>query len=165
MDDRPLCRLSGLRVPVVGMGTWRTFDVRGAAAEANARVVVEAAFAAGASFFDSSPMYGEAGRVLGAALEGRRGQALVATKIWTSSAVEGKTQAQRALAYFGGRVDLYQIHNLVSWREQLALLERLRGEGKVLAIGATHYSPTAFDELAQVMRTGRISAIQVPYNP
>jgi aryl-alcohol dehydrogenase-like predicted oxidoreductase len=97
---------SGLTVPVVGMGTWRTFDVRGATAEANARAVVDAALEAGTNFFDSSPMYGEAERVLGAALEGRRCRALVATKVWTRGAREGEEQIRRALGYFGGRVDL-----------------------------------------------------------
>jgi aryl-alcohol dehydrogenase-like predicted oxidoreductase len=147
------------------MGTWQTFDVRGDTAEARARAVVDAALAGGANFFDSSPMYGEAERVLGRALAGRRDAVLVATKVWTHSAVEGRAQAQRALAYFGGRIDLYQVHNLVNTSEQLTLLERLRGEGLVRAIGATHYSPSAFDELAQVMRGGRIATIQIPYNP
>jgi aryl-alcohol dehydrogenase-like predicted oxidoreductase len=147
------------------MGTWRTFDVTGAAQEANTRSIVEAALKTGANFFDSSPMYGQAERVLGLALEGHRDQALVASKIWTPSAAEGVVQTQRALAYFGGRIDLYQIHNLVAWREQLALLERLRDAGQVGVIGATHYSPSAFDELVVVMRTGRIAAIQIPYNP
>ena len=156
---------TGLRAPAVGMGTWRTFDVRGAAAEANARAVVDAAFAAHATFFDSSPMYGEAERVLGTALEGRRDAALVATKIWTPSAAEGRAQVERALRVFGGRVDVYQVHNLVNWREHLVLLEHLRDSGQVRAIGATHYSPAAFGDLAQVMRTGRITAIQIPYNP
>jgi aryl-alcohol dehydrogenase-like predicted oxidoreductase len=72
---------------------------------------------------------------------------------------------RRALRWYGGRVDLYQVHNLVSWPEQLAMLERHRDAGEVRAIGATHYSPSAFGELQRVMRTGRISAIQVPYNP
>src|SRR5678815_2549860 len=99
---------SGLRVPAVGMGTWRTFDVTGATREANARAIVDAALDVGANFFDSSPMYGQAERVLGLALEGRRDQALVASKIWTPSAAEGKAQVRRALGYFGGRIDLYQ---------------------------------------------------------
>jgi aryl-alcohol dehydrogenase-like predicted oxidoreductase len=164
METRKLGR-SGLTVPVVGVGTWRTFDVRGRAPIAAARARVDEAFEAGASFFDSSPMYGAAEQVLAAALEGRRDQALVATKIWTGSKDEGEAQAKRALAWFGGRIDLYQVHNLLAWQTQLALLERLRDQGVVTAIGATHYSPSAFDDLAMVMRTGRISTIQVPYNP
>jgi aryl-alcohol dehydrogenase-like predicted oxidoreductase len=156
--------MTGLSVPVVGLGTWRTFDVRGAA-EATAHRIVDEALAAGADFFDSSPMYGQAERVLGAALTGRRDRALVATKVWASSAAEGRAQADRALEFFHGWIDLYQIHNLLAWPDQLALLERLRGEGKVRAIGATHYSASAFGELARVMRTGRIAAIQIPYNP
>jgi aryl-alcohol dehydrogenase-like predicted oxidoreductase len=156
---------TGLQVPVVGMGTWQTFDVRGAAAEQNARAVVDAALHAGANFFDSSPMYGEAERVLGKATADRRDQVLIATKVWTSSAQEGRTQIARALQFFGNRIDLYQLHNLVAWQTHLARLEELRGAGHVRAIGATHYSPSAFAELKRVMQTGRISAIQIPYNP
>lgn len=164
METRTLGN-TGLTVPVVGMGTWSTFDVTGAADEAQARAVVDVALEQGASFFDSSPMYGEAERVLGVALEGRRQQALIATKIWTPSADEGIRQAARALAFYGGHVDLYQLHNLVNWRAHLDMLEGLRDEGRVTAIGATHYSEAAFDDLEAVMKTGRITAIQVPYNP
>jgi aryl-alcohol dehydrogenase-like predicted oxidoreductase len=164
MEQRRLGH-SGLHVPVIGMGTWRTFDVRGAAAEQNASRVVDRALESGASFFDSSPMYGEAEGVLARALKGRRDRALVATKVWTSSASEGRAQIDRALGLFGGRVDLYQVHNLVNWRAQLEELERRRRDGSVAAVGATHYSASAFDELAFVMKTGRISAIQIPYNP
>ena len=156
---------SGLHVPVIGMGTWNTFDVRGGKDEAHARRVVDAALDDGANFFDSSPMYGEAERVLGAALEGRRERAIVATKIWSSSSNEGRRQADTALRFFAGRVDLYQVHNLVNWREQLELLESLKAQGKVTAIGATHYQAAAFEQLETVMRTGRIAAIQIPYSP
>jgi aryl-alcohol dehydrogenase-like predicted oxidoreductase len=164
MEHRELGR-TGLRVPAVGMGTWQTFDVRGHEDEEARKRVVDAALAAGASFFDSSPMYGEAERVLGLALQGRRSKALVATKVWTSSAREGRAQVERALNYFGGVIDLYQVHNLLAWRDQLRLLEEMRDAGKVRAIGATHYSPSAFGELRTIMVTGRITAIQVPYNP
>ena len=156
---------TGIEVPAVGMGTWQTFDVRGADVESERREVVDAALEEGANFFDSSPMYGEAERVLGKALDGRRTEALVATKVWTPDAGEGRAQVRRALSYFGGYVDLYQVHNLVAWRDQLRLLEEMREEGKVRAIGATHYSSSAFGELREVMLTGRIGAIQVPYNP
>ena len=95
---------------------------------------------------------------------GRRASALVATKVWTAAPSEGRVQIEASLAYFGGRVDLYQIHNLVNWRHHLTTLEALRDRGVVGAIGATHYSASAFEELEVVMRTGRITAIQVPYN-
>ncbi|MEX2457615.1 MAG: aldo/keto reductase [Actinomycetota bacterium] len=74
-------------------------------------------------------------------------------------------RVDRALAWYGGRVELYQVHNLVAWPERLELLERHCGAGRVDVIGATHYAPSAFEELATVMRTGRIGAVQVPYNP
>jgi aryl-alcohol dehydrogenase-like predicted oxidoreductase len=164
MEHRPLGD-GGPPLPVVGMGTWRTFDVRGERAVAAARRVVDAALAAGVRVFDSSPMYGAAEEVLGAALEGRRDDAFVATKVWSHSPVEGRRQAERALGFFGGRVDLLQVHNLAAWREQLELIEELREAGRVGFAGATHYSPSAFAELATVMRTGRVQAIQVPYNP
>ena len=125
METRTLGR-TGFEVPVVGMGTWRTFDVRGKAAEENARSVVDEALGAGANLFDSSPMYGEAERVLGLTLQERRHTALIATKVWASSAAEGRIQVERALGFFGGRVDLYQIHNLVNWHEHLTMLEKLK---------------------------------------
>ncbi len=156
---------SGFEVPVVGLGTWRTFDVRGATAERGIHAVVERALASGARLFDSSPMYGEAERVLSEALGRRRSEALVATKVWASSEVEGRRQVDRAMRFFGERVDIYQIHNLLNWREHLLLLEAERDAGRVGVIGATHYSSGAFGELATVMKTGRIDAIQVPYNP
>ncbi len=164
MQERALGR-SGLSVPAVGMGTWRTFDVCGVAVEQQAGDIVNDALAVGATFIDSSPMYGDAERVLGRALATRRADALVATKVWTRDAAEGRAQIERALGYVSGHVDLYQIHNLVAWRTHLPLLERLRDEGRVEAIGATHDSASAFGELAEVMRSGRIAAIQVPYNP
>jgi aryl-alcohol dehydrogenase-like predicted oxidoreductase len=163
--DRRLLGGTGLEVPAVGVGTWRTFDVRGEQAEAEARARVDEALQAGANLFDSSPMYGGAERVLGAALSGRRERALIATKVWTPSDDEARAQIDASLRFFRGRVDLYQVHNLVAWPRRLSALEALRDEGVVGAIGATHYSPAAFDELAEVMRSGRVQAIQVPYNP
>ena len=164
MDKRSLGS-SGLEVPVVGMGTWRTFDVRGREAEAHAHAIVECALETGVSFLDSSPMYGEAERVLGAALGTARDRALVATKIWARAPDESRLQVKRALDFFGGRIDLYQVHNLVSWQSQLELLEGLKRDGTVTAVGATHYSRSAFSELQTVMKTGRIASIQIPYNP
>ena len=92
---------------VVGMGTWKTFDVRGATDEARRRAVVDVALEAGSDLFDSSPMYGNAERVLGAALAGRRDQALVATKVWTpDDRTAENVEIERALGYYGGSVDI-----------------------------------------------------------
>src|SRR3954468_24573543 len=97
MEQRPLGD-GGPRLRVVGMGTWRTFDVRGEEAVAGARRVVDAALAAGANVFDSSPMYGAAEEVLGATLEGRRDEAFVATKLWSNSPDEGPPSGRQCAA-------------------------------------------------------------------
>jgi aryl-alcohol dehydrogenase-like predicted oxidoreductase len=156
---------NGFKVPVVGMGTSRTLDVRGRAAEATSRRIVEEALDAGANLFDSSPMYGEAERVLGLALDGRRDEAIVATKVWTADDDQAERQIEASLRHAHGRVELYQIHNLVAWPARLDRLERLRDDGLIDVVGATHYDATAFDELMVVMRSGRIGFVQVPYNP
>ncbi len=155
---------TGWEVPAVGHGTWQTFDV-GPDGDSAAREVVEAVWDGGTRFFDSSPMYGRAEGVLARALGERRRDSLVATKIWTSSMAEGRSQFQAQLGYFGGRGDLEQVHNLVRWRDHLEWLEDERAAGRIGFLGATHYAASAFDELEVVMRTGRIDAIQVPYNP
>lgn len=151
-------------VPVIGLGTWQTFDLP-AGHEDTAREVVDAALEEGTRFFDSSPMYGRAEGVLGRALGEHRQDATVATKIWTSSATEARAQLADQLEFFGGHVELEQIHNLVAWRRHLPWLEEERAAGRLEFIGATHYAASAFEELEEVMRTGRIDAIQVPYNP
>jgi aryl-alcohol dehydrogenase-like predicted oxidoreductase len=161
MEHRPLGR-SGLTVPVIGMGTWQTFDVRD---PAEVRAVTDAAIAGGATFFDSSPMYGRAEHVLAETLDGRRPSVLIATKVWAGSFREGREQIRRALGWYGGVVDLYQIHNLVGWREYLPYLEELRAAGTIRAVGITHYSASAFDEMARIVKSGRVTAIQIPLNP
>jgi aryl-alcohol dehydrogenase-like predicted oxidoreductase len=138
MEHRAFGR-TGLLVPAVGMGTWQTFD--------------------------SSPMYGEAERVLGQTLEGRRNGALVATKLWTGDDHEAEQQIEAALAYFGGRVDVYQVHNLQSAPRRLDQLEPLQLHGAVRVLGLTHYSRRAFPEMRRLMTDPRVGAIQVPYNP
>jgi aryl-alcohol dehydrogenase-like predicted oxidoreductase len=150
-------------MPVVGLGTWQTFDV-GHGGEASARAVVEAVLDAGTRLFDSSPMYGRAEGVLGRALGERRAEALVATKIWTPARDRARRQLEDQLGFYG-RVELEQIHNLVAWEEHLPWLEEERGAGRIDLIGATHYDPSAFGELERVMATGRIDSIQIPYNP
>jgi aryl-alcohol dehydrogenase-like predicted oxidoreductase len=161
MENRSLGR-GRVGMPVVGLGTWRRLEA--AAAADRHRALIASALAAGIRMFDTSPMYGDAERLLAEALDGQRDQAFIADKIWTPSPEEGVAQLARAVGWYG-RVDLMQIHNLVAWREQLAMLETARDRGQVALIGATHYSPAAFGELAEVMATGRIEVIQVPYNP
>ena len=163
MNLRTLGR-TGIKLPVVGLGTWRVFDVP-AARQAEADAVVAAAFEAGVRVVDSSPMYGRAEAVLSHALGEHRREAFVATKVWTSSTQEGRGHFSRQLAWFGGRVDLLQVHNLLAWREHLDWMERERGVGNIGWIGAATYQPSSFAELERVMRSGRIHAIQVPLNP
>jgi diketogulonate reductase-like aldo/keto reductase len=153
MDERRLG-------PVVGLGTWNTF---GGDAEL-ARDVVGAALGAGTRLFDTSPMYGNAQRSLAAALDGRRRETIVATKIWAPTVEQGREQFDDQLGWFG-RVEIEQVHNVVGWREHLGWLEEARAQRQVERIGVTHYSPFAFDEVAGALRTGRFDAVQLPLNP
>jgi diketogulonate reductase-like aldo/keto reductase len=146
--------------PVVGLGTWNTF---GGDAEL-AWDVVGAAAAAGSRFVDSSPMYGKAESSLSAALDGRRERATIATKIWAPTVEQGRAQFTRQLELFG-RVDIEQVHNLVSWRDHLEWLEAEREAGRIGRIGITHYSPLAFGEVAEAMTSGRFESVQLPLNP
>jgi diketogulonate reductase-like aldo/keto reductase len=146
--------------PVVGLGTWNTFD---GDARLAARVV-GAAFEARCRVVDSSPMYGRAEAGLAAALGGRRDEATIATKIWARTVDEGREQYRRQLEWFG-RIEIEQIHNLVSWPEQLAWLEEERDVGRILHLGVTHYSPSAFAEVARALRSRRFDTLQVPLNP
>ena len=155
---------SGLDVPVVGMGTWRTFDVRSAAEVTRCRAVLDEAYAGGATLFDTSPMYGEAERVLSVTMGARRGDALIADKLWTADDDEAKRQVSRALQWYGGRVDVYQVHNLLGLKARLALLNRMRDEGSVRVVGVTHYQHSAYGELLALMRSGAVQQIQIPYN-
>jgi diketogulonate reductase-like aldo/keto reductase len=163
MDARPLGR-TGIDLPVVGLGTWRVFDLPPARQDA-ADAVVATAFEGGARVVDSSPMYGRAEAVLSAALGERRSAAFVATKVWTSSVADGRRHFTRQLGWFGGRVDLLQVHNLVAWREHLDWMERERAVGNVRALGVTTFQPSTYELLERILRTGRVHAVQVPVNP
>jgi diketogulonate reductase-like aldo/keto reductase len=163
MENRSMGQGRRMSVPVIGLGTWRRLEA--AAAAGRHRELVDSAIAAGIRLVDTSPMYGAAQRLLADALDGRRDQVVLADKIWTPSAEEGVAQLARAVNWYGGRVELMQIHNLVAWQAHLPMLEEARAQGLVGQIGATHYSAGAFPELAELMATGRIDAVQVPYNP
>jgi aryl-alcohol dehydrogenase-like predicted oxidoreductase len=156
--------LAGPDLPVIGMGSWLTLDLP-PGKQALADEVVVSALDAGTTVFDSSPMYGHAEERLGGALSARRDEAFLATKTWSRTQDAAEARYAEQLRFFGGRIELMQIHNLVDWDERLTWLERERDAGRIRLIGATHYSPGAFGELARVMRSGRIQAIQIPYNP
>jgi aryl-alcohol dehydrogenase-like predicted oxidoreductase len=146
--------------PVVGLGTWSTFG----GDRSLARDVVGAALDAGVRVFDSSPMYGGAEASLGEALRERRDGATVATKIWAPSVEEGRRQYEAQRRFFG-RVELEQVHNLVSWEAHLAWLDAEREEGRIDRLGVTHYASSAFGELERALATGRFDAVQIPLNP
>ena len=146
--------------PVVGLGTYNTFD----GDVACARSVVDAALGAGTTVFDSSPMYGGAQSSLGAALDGRREGTTVATKIWAPSVDEGRAQYEEQRRFFG-RVEIEQVHNLVAWEEHLAWLEKEKAEGRLDRIGVTHWSAASFGELERALQTGRFDVVQLPLNP
>jgi len=88
----------------------------------------------------------------------------VPSKIRAGSLTEGRQQFERQCAWYG-RVDVEQVHNLVPWREHLPWLEAERARGLIGLLGVTHYQPTAFQEMAEALRTGRFDAVQLPYNP
>jgi diketogulonate reductase-like aldo/keto reductase len=146
--------------PVVGLGTWNTFDTDAALAGE----VLGAALVAGTTFVDTSPMYRGAEQALGRALDGRRDGVIVATKIWASSLDEAKDQLSRQIEWYG-HVEVEQVHNLVSWQTHLDWLEGERAAGRIGRLGVTHYQASAFDELAVALETRRFQVLQVPYNP
>lgn len=147
--------------PVVGLGTWNTFEDDAALADK----VVTAALDAGSRLFDSSPMYRGAEQSLSAALHGRREIATVATKIWASTVGEGRVQFARQLEWYGWRIEIEQIHNLLAWRDHLGWLRQEAESGNIVRLGVTHYDTTAFGELAEALRTRSFDVLQVPYNP
>jgi diketogulonate reductase-like aldo/keto reductase len=146
--------------PVVGLGTWQTFD----ADAALARAVVDSALASGTTVFDSSPMYGAAEASLGAALSGRRDGTTVATKIWSPSVDEGRAQYEGQRRFFG-RVEIEQVHNLVAWQEHIPWLEEEKAAGRIERIGVTHWSAGSFGELERALLTGRFDTVQLPLSP
>ena len=146
--------------PVVGLGTSGTFDDDSALA----REVVTATLGSGSRLIDTSPMYGAAEASLAVALEGRRDEVTLATKIWAQTLEEGREQYQRQLEWFG-RVDVQQVHNLVLWREHLEWIEEEREAGRIGMVGVTHWNRDALPDLAAALRSGRFEQVQLPYNP
>jgi diketogulonate reductase-like aldo/keto reductase len=158
---------SGEALPVIGCGTWQTFDVGSSVAErAPLAEVLRALFEAGGSAIDSSPMYGRAEGVVGdlLAAAGDRDKAFLATKVWTSGRQAGIEQMQRSMRLLRtSRIDLMQIHNLVDWQTHLPTLQAWKTEGRVRLIGVTHYTESAHDTVLAVLRRARFDFLQIDY--
>jgi len=155
-------------LPIVGLGTWQTFDVGDdRAALDQRREVLRVLFEAGGTAIDSSPMYGRAEEVVGTLLSemGMRDKAFLATKVWTSGEAAGIRQMQASSAKMRApRIDLMQIHNLVDWRTHLRTLRAWKEQRKFRYIGITHYTDPALDELAAVIRAEPIDFVQFGYS-
>ena len=158
---------TGELLPVIGLGTWRGFDVGpGPEARRPLREVLAVLAEAGGTVVDSSPMYGASEAVVGDLLaeSDGRGRTFLATKVWTRGREAGLEQMRQSLALLRTeRIDLMQVHNLLDWQTQLASARRLRDEGRVRLVGVTHYTSSAYAELEAVMRSERLDAVQVNY--
>ncbi len=159
---------SGESLPVIGMGTWITFDAGDdAGARARLKPVLQAFFNGGGSLIDSSPMYASSEEVLGALLpQVRRAQPLfAATKVWTPGRRMGVWQMNQSARLWGlERFDLMQIHNLLDWGTHLETLQAWKAEGRIRYIGVTTSHGRRHDTLEQVMRTQPPDFVQFTYN-
>ena len=158
---------SGKPLPVIGLGTWQTFDVgTGAAERAPLSEVLKTLFDAGGSVIDSSPMYGRSENVVGDLLDGAasHSKAFLATKVWTRGKSNGIEQMERSFRLMRTKhIDLMQVHNLVDWQIHLDTLKGWKADGRVSYLGVTHYTPSAFDELEAVMRAEKLDFVQLNY--
>lgn len=159
---------TGERLPVIGMGTSRTFDVgHNQAARDHLRQVLQAFFDNGGSVIDSSPMYGSSEMVVGDLLQtiDNKKTLFAATKVWTDGKRNGIDQMQQSLRRMGVAVmDLMQIHNLRDWQTHLATLRQWKQEGRIRYIGITTSHGRSHPELLQIMRTEDLDFVQFTYN-
>ncbi|MDH3701854.1 MAG: aldo/keto reductase [Alphaproteobacteria bacterium] len=158
----------GERLPIVGLGTWQTFDIGGdTEARAQRQEVLRLLFEGGGSVIDSSPMYGRSEAVVGDLLAamGARDRAFLATKVWTWGEDKGIRQMKDSLENFKSpRIELMQIHNLVDWQTHLRTLRQWKEAGTFRYIGITHYTDSGLDELMAVMRTEELDFVQMAYS-
>jgi diketogulonate reductase-like aldo/keto reductase len=147
---------SGEELPVIGLGTWQTFETKSKALVE----VLERFTAAGGKVIDTSPMYGRAEEVLGAL---RPPGAFLATKVWTRGREHGIEQMRQSMQLLNAEcIDLMQIHNIVDWRTHLATLRRWKADGRVRYIGITHYTTSAFGQLESILREEELDFVQLP---
>jgi aryl-alcohol dehydrogenase-like predicted oxidoreductase len=159
---------TGELLPIIGLGTWQTFDVGKTPTErAPLRAVLRDFVQRGGSVVDSSPMYGESERVVGdlaAELDIHR-RLFLATKIWTTGRAAGIRQMEQSLRLLRAqRIDLMQVHNLVDWRTHLGSLREWKDQGRIRYIGVTHYTRSAYGELARVLETEELDFVQLNYS-
>jgi diketogulonate reductase-like aldo/keto reductase len=157
---------SGELLPLIGLGTWQTFDVD-ASDEGPQRDVMAAFVRLGGKVVDSSPMYGRSEEVVGdVATKLRvRPSLFLATKVWTTGRDAGVAQMTRSSEKLRSpRIDLMQVHNLVDTDTHLATLRRWRQEGRVRYIGITHYERSAYADVERILRREKIDFLQINYN-
>jgi len=159
---------SGQSLPVIGIGTWQTFDVGGdAAARATLKEVLRLFFAGGGRAVDSSPMYGSSESVVGAtcAALGICEPLFMATKVYTQGRDEGVRQMQRSIERMrAGRMDLMQVHNLVDVDIHTPTLREWKAQQRVRYIGITHYASHAYLEIERLLRTRQYDFVQINYS-
>ena len=159
---------SSERLPVIGLGTWQTFDVgSSASARAPLREVLHAFAAAGGRVIDSSPMYGNSELVAGdlMATLGIRPKLFIATKVWTRGKARGIEQMEESMRKLRAQpIDLMQVHNLVDVETHLETLAEWERAGRVRYVGVTHYTAGAHDALVRVMQTRQVDFVQVNYS-
>jgi diketogulonate reductase-like aldo/keto reductase len=159
---------SGEQLPVVGLGTWLTFDVGGAESPARrARgEILKAFLAAGGRLVDSSPMYGSSEEVVGAEMQRLPATALfAASKVWTVGGLAGRRQMEHSRALWRMKsLDLMQVHNLLDWETHLPTLRAWKAEGRFRYIGMTTSHGRRYDDLEGILRRERLDFMQVTYN-
>lgn len=159
---------TGEAVPAIGLGSWQTFDVGAAAAERSAqREVLKLFMEQGGRVVDSSPMYGESESVIGdlAADLKATGKLFIATKVWTRGRDAGMRQMEQSFQRLRTqKIDLMQVHNLVDWKTQLATLRDWKAQGRIRYLGVTHYTESAYADLARVMESEDIDFVQFNYS-
>jgi diketogulonate reductase-like aldo/keto reductase len=159
---------TGEHLPVIGLGTWQSFDIGGGPAGRTEREkVLRILFDAGGSMIDSSPMYGRSEGVVGDLLHRMqaRDEAFLATKVWIRGEESGVKQMNESFRRFRADVvDLMQIHNLVDWKTHLRTMRAWKDAGRLRYIGITHYTELALAELAAVIRTEPVDFVQLPYS-
>ena len=159
---------TGEAIPVVGLGTWLTFDVGGAESAArHARGgVLKAFFDAGGRLVDSSPMYGSSEELLGSELARNPDPRLFsATKVWTVGALAGRRQMERSKTLWRvPRLDLMQVHNLLDWETHWPILKEMKARGRVRYIGMTTSHGRRHAELEKILARDRLDFVQFTYN-